>query len=49
MNACNGITKQSINEAVEITRLEPVIIEVEEDNKMFPHPHIQLIHKGKEI
>ena len=31
MNACNGITEFSIDEAVEITRLEPVIIEVEEE------------------
>jgi hypothetical protein len=37
MNACNGITEPILNEAVEITRLEPVIIEVMEDNKISSH------------
>ena len=37
MNACNGITEFSTNEAVEITRLEPVIIEVEENGKISSH------------
>lgn len=37
MNACNGITKPILQEAVEITRLEPVIIEVQEDNKISSH------------
>jgi hypothetical protein len=37
MNACNGITNMNINEAVEITRLEPVIIEVQEDNIISSH------------
>ncbi|MBW2991204.1 hypothetical protein KY348_05885 [Candidatus Woesearchaeota archaeon] len=37
MNACNGITDYNVDEAVEITRLEPVIIEVEEDDRVFSH------------
>jgi hypothetical protein len=37
MKACNGITEPILNEAVEITRLEPVIIEVEEDNITSSH------------
>jgi hypothetical protein len=37
MKACNGITEPILNEAVEITRLEPVIIEVEEDNIISSH------------
>jgi hypothetical protein len=37
MNACNGITKPILQEAVEITRLEPVIIEVQEDNIISSH------------
>lgn len=37
MNACNGITEPILNEAVEITRLEPVIIEVQEDNTISSH------------
>jgi hypothetical protein len=37
MKACNGITEQIIDETVEITRLEPVIIEVEEGNKISSH------------
>ena len=37
MKACNGITKLNINVAVEITRLEPVIIEVQEDNIISSH------------
>ena len=37
MKACNGITETIINEAVEITRLEPVIIEVEEGNIISSH------------
>jgi len=37
MNACNGVTDHRIDEAVEITRLEPVIIEVEEDGRVFSH------------
>ena len=37
MNACNGITEPIVDEAVEITRLEPVIIEVEEDGRVFSH------------
>ena len=37
MNACNGVTKPIIDEAVEITRLEPVIIEVEEDDRISSH------------
>jgi hypothetical protein len=37
MNACNGITKPLIDETVEITRLEPVIIEVQEDNVISSH------------
>ncbi|MBN2052555.1 hypothetical protein JW756_03555 [Candidatus Woesearchaeota archaeon] len=37
MKACNGNTDISINEAVEITRLEPVIIEVEEGNRISSH------------
>ena len=37
MNACNGITKPIIDETVEITRLEPVIIEVQEDNIISSH------------
>jgi hypothetical protein len=34
MNACNGVTKEKLVEAVEVTRLEPVMIEVEEDEKI---------------
>jgi len=37
MKACNGNTDLSKNEAIEITRLEPVIIEVEEENKISSH------------
>ncbi|KYK26966.1 hypothetical protein AYK26_04330 [Euryarchaeota archaeon SM23-78] len=37
MNACNGVTKPNRDEAVEITRLEPVIIEVEEEDKISSH------------
>jgi hypothetical protein len=37
MNACNGITKPILEEAIEITRLEPVIIEVQEDNIISSH------------
>jgi hypothetical protein len=37
MNACNGITKPILEETVEITRLEPVIIEVQEDNTISSH------------
>jgi hypothetical protein len=37
MNACNGITKPILEEAIEITRLEPVIIEVQEDNILSSH------------
>ena len=37
MKACNGITETILDEAVEITRLEPVIIEVEEDNIISSH------------
>ncbi len=37
MNACNGITKPILEEAIEITRLEPVIIEVQEDNTISSH------------
>jgi hypothetical protein len=37
MKACNGITESILDEAVEITRLEPVIIEVEEDNIVSSH------------
>jgi len=38
MNACNGITEEFRNEAVEITRLEPVIIEVDQgDGKISSH------------
>lgn len=37
MNACNGIIDKTINETVEITRLEPVIIEVEEDDRISSH------------
>ena len=37
MNACNGVTDHKLGEAVEITRLEPVIIEVEEDGIIFSH------------
>jgi hypothetical protein len=37
MKACNGITKPILDEAVEITRLEPVIIEVEEGNTISSH------------
>ncbi len=34
MNACNGVTTEKLVEAVEVTRLEPVMIEVEDDNKI---------------
>ncbi len=37
MKACNGITEPIIDEAVEITRLEPVIIEVEEGSRVSSH------------
>jgi len=37
MKACNGNTDFSTNEAIEITRLEPVIIEVEENNQISSH------------
>lgn len=37
MNACNGVTKPIIDEAVEITRLEPVIIEVEKEDGISSH------------
>jgi len=37
MNACNGITRPTAGEAIEITRLEPVIIEVEKDGKCLSH------------
>ena len=37
MKACNGITEQFLDETVEITRLEPVIIEVDEGNKISSH------------
>ena len=37
MNACNGITEFDMDEAVEITRLEPVIIEVEEEGVISSH------------
>ena len=37
MKACNGITEPILEEAVEITRLEPVIIEVDEGNKISSH------------
>lgn len=37
MNTCNGITRPAAEEAMEITRLEPVIIEVEKDGKSLSH------------
>jgi len=37
MKACNGNTELSIQEAIEITRLEPVIIEVEENSQISSH------------
>ncbi|MBU1199309.1 MAG: hypothetical protein KKF46_04320 [Nanoarchaeota archaeon] len=38
MKACNGVTDYYLNEAVEISRLEPVVIEVEEaDGRISSH------------
>jgi hypothetical protein len=37
MKACNGIKKPTVAEAMQITRLEPVIIEVEKDGKSLSH------------
>lgn len=37
MNTCNGIERPISGEAMEITRLEPVIIEVEKDGKCLSH------------
>lgn len=37
MHACNGIQRPIAREAMEITRLEPVIIEVEKDGKCLSH------------
>lgn len=46
MNACNGISDYQLNETIEITRLEPVIIEVEENEKISSHLIIfELIYK----
>ncbi len=46
MKACNGILQPLIEETVEITRLEPVIIEVEENNKISSHLILfELIYK----
>nr|MCK4929688.1 hypothetical protein [Nanoarchaeota archaeon] len=46
MNVCNGVTDKTVTEAVEITRLEPVIIEVEEDDRIFSHLILfELIYK----
>ena len=46
MNVCDGVTDKTVTEAIEITRLEPVIIEVEEDNRIFSHLILfELIYK----
>lgn len=46
MNVCNGVTDKTVTEAIEITRLEPVIIEVEEDDRIFSHLILfELIYK----
>ncbi|MBN2459886.1 hypothetical protein JXB28_06400 [Candidatus Woesearchaeota archaeon] len=34
MRVCNGVTKGELVEAVEVSRLEPVVIEVEENDKV---------------
>ena len=37
MKACNGIKRPTVEEAMQITRLEPVIIEAEKDGKFLSH------------